>query len=74
MTLGYREATLLADTPLGPQGTTLRGHEFHYSQCTDPGPDPALATLKDAAGTPLAPAGARRAHVTGAYFHAIATT
>lgn len=33
--LGYREATLLADTPLGPAGTRLRGHEFHYSRLTD---------------------------------------
>jgi cobyrinic acid a,c-diamide synthase len=29
--LGYREATLSEDTPLGPAGLTLRGHEFHYS-------------------------------------------
>lgn len=31
LTLGYREATTTAPTPLGPVGTTLRGHEFHYS-------------------------------------------
>ncbi|MEJ5329054.1 MAG: cobyrinate a,c-diamide synthase [Desulfobaccales bacterium] len=29
--LGYREVTLTADTLLGPAGTVLRGHEFHYS-------------------------------------------
>ncbi|MCL6621188.1 MAG: cobyrinate a,c-diamide synthase [Syntrophobacterales bacterium] len=29
--LGYREVTLAADTLLGPAGTVLRGHEFHYS-------------------------------------------
>jgi len=30
--LGYREVRLAADTLLGPVGTTLRGHEFHYSE------------------------------------------
>jgi cobyrinic acid a,c-diamide synthase len=29
--LGYVEATTLAAGPLGPQGTVLRGHEFHWS-------------------------------------------
>jgi len=29
--LGYREATCLRDTLLGPAGTVLRAHEFHYS-------------------------------------------
>ena len=31
LTLGYRSATTLVRTPLGPVGTKLRGHEFHYS-------------------------------------------
>ena len=31
LTLGYRSATLLVDTPLGPAGTEVRGHEFHYT-------------------------------------------
>ncbi len=30
--LGYRQVTTLADTLLGPAGTRLRGHEFHYSR------------------------------------------
>jgi cobyrinic acid a,c-diamide synthase len=30
--LGYREATLLQDGPLGKRGDRLRGHEFHYSE------------------------------------------
>jgi len=29
--LGYRQATALHDNLLVPTGTTLRGHEFHYS-------------------------------------------
>ncbi|MCU1500790.1 MAG: cobyrinate a,c-diamide synthase / hydrogenobyrinic acid a,c-diamide synthase (glutamine-hydrolyzing) [Ilumatobacteraceae bacterium] len=31
LTLGYRAATTTATSPLGAAGTTLRGHEFHYS-------------------------------------------
>jgi len=30
--LGYREITLQEDSLLGPSGTTVRGHEFHYSK------------------------------------------
>ena len=38
LVLGYREATLCRDSPIGPAGTVLRGHEFHYSACA-PGGD-----------------------------------
>jgi cobyrinic acid a,c-diamide synthase len=31
LTLGYRTATFQTATPLGPAGTVVRGHEFHYS-------------------------------------------
>ena len=31
MNLGYRDVTLAADCLLGPAGTRLRGHEFHYA-------------------------------------------
>lgn len=37
VTLGYRKATTRVDSPLGPAGTTLRGHEFHYSTVEPPG-------------------------------------
>ena len=36
--LGYRHAETRAETVLGPPGTRLRGHEFHYSTC-EPGGD-----------------------------------
>ncbi len=35
--LGYREVTTTRATPLGPAGTSFRGHEFHYSGLTDTG-------------------------------------
>lgn len=31
--LGYAEATVTAENPFHPVGTTLKGHEFHYSRC-----------------------------------------
>ena len=37
LTLGYRRARLRPASPLGPAGTELRGHEFHYSTLDPPG-------------------------------------
>jgi cobyrinic acid a,c-diamide synthase len=37
LTLGYRTARTTTDSPLGPAGTALRGHEFHYSTTDPPG-------------------------------------
>jgi cobyrinic acid a,c-diamide synthase len=36
LTLGYREAQALSDSPLAGAGTRVRGHEFHYS-AVEPG-------------------------------------
>ncbi|HEV3381986.1 MAG TPA: cobyrinate a,c-diamide synthase [Trebonia sp.] len=35
LTLGYREAVALADSPLGPAGTRAHGHEFHRTAIRD---------------------------------------
>jgi len=37
LTLGYRAATTLVPSPLGPAETTLAGHEFRYSKLAPPG-------------------------------------
>jgi cobyrinic acid a,c-diamide synthase len=37
LTLGYRTGTTTVVSPLGPAGTTLRGHEFHYAATTPAG-------------------------------------
>jgi cobyrinic acid a,c-diamide synthase len=37
LTLGYREATTTVASPLGPAGTRLRTHEFHYASVDPPG-------------------------------------
>jgi cobyrinic acid a,c-diamide synthase len=62
--LGYREATLLADNPLGAEGAVLRAHEFHY------------ATVLREQGEPLfrlagGVAGLRRGAVFGSFLHVI---
>lgn len=72
MHLGYRQARLLADCPLGTAGTVIRGHEFHYAQTIDAGNDQPLADLADGQGAPLGSSGYRRGHVSGTFFHAIA--
>jgi cobyrinic acid a,c-diamide synthase len=36
LTLGYREARAMMDSPLAERGTNVRGHEFHYS-AVEPG-------------------------------------
>jgi cobyrinic acid a,c-diamide synthase len=40
---GYAEATFLQDTLLGPAGTTVRGHRFHYSVYEPGSTQPACA-------------------------------
>lgn len=72
MSLGYRRATLKGGGPLGPAGTVLRGHEFHYATVPDPGHDAPFAALEDGAGAPLPDSGGRRGLVTGTFFHAVA--
>ncbi len=44
LTLGYREATGLMASPIGPAGTQLRGHEFHYSALAPAGSALSLAS------------------------------
>ena len=70
--LGYRSARLRSDGPLGPTGSVLRGHEFHYAALVEPGRDASFAELADAQSKSLGPAGGRRGHVSGTFFHAIA--
>jgi cobyrinic acid a,c-diamide synthase len=73
MTLGYRDAVIQSDTILGPKGTRLRGHEFHYATIFDQGEDLPLALVVDAYGSAPSASGSRRGFVTGSFFHAIAS-
>ena len=72
MHLGYRSVTTLADGALGPAGTRLRGHEFHYATIVDRGSDAPFALAGDAYGTAPEASGSRRGRVSGSFFHVIA--
>jgi cobyrinic acid a,c-diamide synthase len=71
--LGYRAARLMADCPLGREGTVVRGHEFHYATLAATGNDAPVAEITDARGRTLGRVGGRRGNVSGTFFHAIAT-
>ena len=70
MHLGYRHAHLAAPLPGYTAGSTLRGHEFHYSTIISQ-PDPPLATVTDANGGSVAETGSCRGHASGTFFHLI---
>ena len=68
--LGYRRARLLAPSPLGAEGTHVRGHEFHYASLLGCNDDP-LLELCDAGGRSCPERGSRRGRVTGTFFHIV---
>jgi cobyrinic acid a,c-diamide synthase len=72
LALGYREARLLCDSMLGPAGSVMRGHEFHYATLIAPGHDEPFCDLVDGQARPLGHSGGRLGNVTGAFFHVVA--
>ncbi len=68
--LGYRRARLLAPSALGPVGTEVFGHEFHYAALAA-NPDEPLVTAEDARRAVVAECGSRRGSVSGTFFHVI---
>jgi cobyrinic acid a,c-diamide synthase len=69
--LGYRDAALVADGPLGRAGGRFRGHEFHYARVEREGPGEALFRCHDASGQSLGTTGLRRGAVLGSFVHLI---
>jgi cobyrinic acid a,c-diamide synthase len=70
--LGYREARLLSDSPIGAAGDVVRGHEYHHASMRAKGSDEPLVAATDAQGRAVTETGSRRGRVTGTFFHAIA--
>jgi len=70
--LGYRQARLLVDNPIGAAGDVVRGHEFHHASIIAKGNDEPFVDVTDAQGRPVAETGSRRERVSGTFFHAIA--
>lgn len=74
LTLGYRTARTVADSPLGPAGTRFRGHEFHYAKIVREGRGDDIEPLfqcGDARGRDLGAHGARVGNVAGSFVHLI---
>ncbi|WP_211195424.1 cobyrinate a,c-diamide synthase [Tabrizicola sp. YIM 78059] len=76
MHLGYRLARLAQGIPGHAPGSTLRGHEFHYSTILAQ-PDAPLGEVTDATGAPVEETGSTRLQPggglsTGTFFHLIA--
>ena len=71
LTLGYRRATLLRDTPLGRVSDVWRGHEFHFSKVVSEDSDDRLFAAEDARGNMLGSQGLVRQSVAGSYLHLI---
>ena len=69
--LGYRQARLLADGPLGRAGATFRGHEFHYASVVSEGDSPPLFAAQDARCRDLGSLGRRQGSVLGSFLHLI---
>ncbi len=67
--LGYREARLTADTPLGPAGSVARGHEFHYSRLDVPPVGSTAYALSGRSGPLPGPEGFLRGNTLGSYVH-----
>lgn len=64
LTLGYRTATTQIDTPIGPAGTSVRGHEFHFS-VTEPAGDALHLVGRHGEGT----GGFGAPHLLASYLH-----
>ncbi len=68
--LGYREITTGEDCILGPAGTTVRGHEFHYSNADLAGKGPrSIYKVTGRKGTISTSEGLVSGHVLGSYIH-----
>jgi cobyrinic acid a,c-diamide synthase len=70
--LGYRNARILATSPLGVDGATFAGHEFHYARIADEGPGAPLFDISDAIGNDLGTGGRAHGRVMGSFIHLIA--
>ena len=69
MTLGYREVTVTQSCMLGEAGTTVRGHEFHYSSLGPRDNLTHVVNLTDAQNSDRGQDGLTYANVVALYTH-----
>lgn len=68
--LGYREIITLKDSVLGPKGSKIRGHEFHYSHMRKIGMDQEyIYDMSDRKSIHSGKEGLMRKRVLGSYVH-----
>ena len=71
-TVGYVSAEMERDTVLGPKGTVLRGHEFHFSSECEPEPNadyPRAFTFRKTRNPAPYAAGYAKGNILGSYLH-----
>ncbi len=71
LSIGYRQAALVADGPLGGAGACFRGHEFHYATVVREETADPLWVATDAAGVDIGASGLRRGMAFGSFLHLI---
>ncbi|MCS6288633.1 MAG: cobyrinate a,c-diamide synthase [Nitrospira sp.] len=69
MTLGYRTVAVTQPCILGRSGTSMRGHEFHYSMLEARGDLRYACMLSDAAGKPVGQDGLTMGNTLALYSH-----
>ena len=69
MTLGYRTVETTRACLLGPAGTSVRGHEFHYSLLEPKGELTYACALADAGGKPVGQDGVMIRNTLALYSH-----
>jgi cobyrinic acid a,c-diamide synthase len=69
LSLGYRQATALADGLLVRRGEQLWGHEFHRWQLQEPGAAPAPLWQLEGWGCPARPEGWSSSNVHASWLH-----
>ena len=67
-TLGYRQAETISDSFLGPAGTRIRGHEFHWSDIDESDLSPAWHCRR-ADGSMAGDCGFSSKNIIAAYLH-----
>ena len=69
LTLGYRQATVLQDSPLVAEGTRLWGHEFHRSSLSQVAEQPLFELSGYDAQFPPQPEGWKHHNLHASYLH-----
>lgn len=67
--LGYTQASSLEAGIFGPAGTTLRGHEFHWSEVVPDAGQKPLFEVRDAHGRRQEQVGIQQGNTHASYFH-----